>query len=941
MEMTWEQTRIGEIYNTITRQVVPRYSFTQRERSVETFSLTTDAEGTATREITLPDNPRASYFANLTTVDGNGRTITHRVFIGRDFWRFFMNAEDNMLFLDGVNEDGYDIGDEVELTVMLGTEAVTQGNFMFVVVQGGIMSYHVGMNPLKFTFGEKHVPDVQVYAFHFNGHIYTGGWAMTEWLRFNTDSRIMEIEISTDADEYRPGDTVTLTISTTDAAGNPLPANVNISLVDEALFALMNYEVDTLRSLYRSVSGRLRLSFSTHQTFVSDGIDDVTWATAEEERVMAPMATPATESADAGGGGDDTRIRRLFEDTATFISLRTDANGFATYTFTLPDNITSWRMTSSGISTNLYVGNSVQNVRVTLPMFLHYALASNFLAGDRPYVGLNAYGTSLTGGEVVTFEVWREDNPSDVRSATGVAFERVNIPLWEKTEEGSGALIMKASVAGFADAVQHTYTVVGSNRLVDTAVFYEVTPGIYFDVNPGGLTNITFTDRGRGQFLFDLLSMRNSHFRSGARLEGFILSREAQWLLETYFHDVQIFGAARSFDISDYQQTDGGLAMLPYGNSNLQTTVDVLPFVLNEINIPEVTRYLRTIADTSTTDNRLPALYGLALLGQPVLLELERQALPENMLIHNTAYIARAFIALGETQTARMLYNERILPHIENLAPFYRVNDGGNRAAILEATSVVALLAAELGTAQSEGLHRYAGTHRFDANNREQMLLQSMERLTFISHEISRHSGETASITYTLFGETVTRELGHGRSFNLRIPAQSINEFNLIAVSGVVSAVSIVRTPLEEIEAVETGITITRRFLHPGTNTAQTTFNQGDLVRVEITVEYGSADPRGNYIVTDFLPAGLTHIRNSARFDAFARAPGSRMHVTTEGQRITFFDFDGGTSTNRTYVYHARVITPGTFTAEGVMIQSSGAREFMTIGENATITIRP
>jgi len=958
VEIYWERIRDGEFYDHVTRQVVPRYRHERRENSLERFELTTNAEGHAVRNFTVPNHERRSYEARLTTTDGNGRTIRHNVFIGRDWTSFFRNANDDRLFLDGANREGYDIGDSVELTIMRGSEPVTQGNFLFVVVHDGILSYHIGTNPLTMTFGEQHVPNAQVFAYHFNGHTYNTGGSMSQRLRYNPANRNLVINITACQDSYRPGESPTFIITTTDEDGNPKAANVNISLVDEALFALMDYTVDTLAMLYRNIDDNLRFSLATHRTFVSDGIDDeMGYAVAESEdagdgAMRQFSAAPNAVATDAvtAGGGDETRIRERFEDTAMFASVRTNTRGEATLTFPLPDNITSWRVTASAISNDLYAGNTVQNVRVTLPMFLHYTLNSTFLVGDIPTIGVNAYGTSLTGGEHVEFSVWREDAPNDIRTGTGVAFERVNIPLWEMAEEGFGAIVIRTNVAGFSDAVRHEYQVLNSHRLVDTAIFYEVTPQTVFDVNATGLTNITFTDHGRGQFLSDLFSLRHTWW-SGARIEGLVARREATALIKTHFPDVRTFGEAGNFDILDYQTESGGIAILPYSDAELEVTVKLLPFIKDDVNLISLRSYLQNVYSSSGTDNKMLALYGLAVLGEPVLLELQRYAMLDNLSVRNAAYVALGFAALGDMQTARDLYDSRIAPHIQTIAPLYRVNAGANRMEILDATSVTALLAAQLGMPEAIGLHNYATTARFEAiqprsgNRRDTvqmnaMMLLNLERLNFISNEIENHTNTAASITYTLFGETRTRDLRHGGSFTLRIPAQNMREFNLTSVTGEVGAVSVIRTPLEEMETVENDITIRREFFRAGTNTPATTFEQDELVRVQITVDYSARDLSGTYVITDFLPAGLVHVANSARFGDRSSTPGWHAWVTTEGQRITFFDHNGRFNRNHTYYYYARVINPGTFRAEGTFVQSMGAREYMVVGEDAVLTIR-
>jgi len=942
----WVPERIGERYCFILRQVVPRYTHHRRYERIDRFQLTTDAEGYVSHDFTVPNRDNESYEARINTIDGNGRRIRHNVFVGPDWWWFHNMLEEGAPFLYGARPsyEGYDIGDTVELAVMIGAEPLTQGNILFVKVQDNILGYQIGRNTLEFTFEEQHAPNVSVIAFHFNGHTYHVSGRLSEQLHFNSSTRNLNISMETCQEYYRPGDTVTVTISVSDESGAPQTANINFSLVDEALFALMDQQVNTLGMLWGTISDRLRFSLATHRTFISDGIASVddaggmrqmrdgldTWTSAA---TGAPAAEMAEDSAVYGfslRGGTAETVRQRFEDTAYFRSLRTNANGTVTFTFVLPDNITSWRATISAISQTLYAGNTVENIRVTNPMFLNYTLNSVFLTGDVPYIGVNAFGTALSGGEEIRFEVWCYDNPQNLRTATGTAFARTNIPLWEMANEGDYSLVIRATVGNHTDAVRHFYQVVSSHRMVDMASFYEVAPGTVFATNPLGLTNITFTCHGRGQFAQSLMNMR---WTRGARIEELIAQREATRLLQANF-DIPLWGTNTGFDVADYQTADGGIAMLPYSNSDLRTTVLLMPFILDEINVPALRGYLQEAGSADSLQNRILALYGLAMLGDPVLLELQEYAQVATLSVRNMAYVGLGLAALGEVYAAAELFENRVVPSIQATAPYYRINIG-NRTEILDATFAAALLAAEIGAPQASGLFHY--TTRYHTC----ILTQRLEQLTFIVREIENYTATMASITYTFLGEEVTRDLSDGQSFTLRIPAQNISDFVITATTGQVGAVSIVRTPLEEVEPIDNGITVTRHFYRAGTNQRATTFAQDEIVRVQITINYGTSDITGSYVITDILPAGLVHVPHSARFGDLNQTYRTWAHVATEGQRITFFDFNSRFRSNRTYFYYARVINPGTFTAEGVMVQSVGVREYLTVGESAVITIQP
>ncbi|MCL2404995.1 MAG: Ig-like domain-containing protein [Defluviitaleaceae bacterium] len=942
----WVPVRIGERYCFIERVVVPRYRHDRREEVIQRFNLTTGANGEATRDFTVPNRDGESYIARMSTTDGNGRRISHEVFIGRDWWNFFMNAESGEPFLEGGRPwgEGYDIGEEVTLTVMSGTEVLDRGNFLFVIASGGILEYRVGVNPLTFTFDDEHLPNATVYAVHFNGHTYHSGWGMRETLRFNSNSRELVLDITADQDVYTPSGTATITIRATDTSGNPKQAYINIAAVDEALFALRDYAVETLFNLYRNIPSGVQHNIATHATFASDGHDDMVlpltggWGGARDMQMDSDDAFFAAEEAEAGepsamryGAGGETHIREIFEDTAIFAAIRTNAQGVATFSFRLPDNITSWRLTVSGISDDLYAGNDVSNIRVTNPMFVHYSINNVFLVGDEPTLGVNAFGTSLAAGESVTFEVWDYAAPDIVITAEGTAFERVNIPLWEMVEEGAHSIIIRAiTQGGLSDAVRHNFQVIDSHRMMDVAEVYDVTQNTTFEAGRDGLTRITFTDRGRSQFLWDLMGMR---WVRGARIEGLVMRREANRLIRQYFPDISLYVGEDSFNPQDYQLPNGGIAMLPHADSDLAVTVRLMPFIMDEINVHSLRNYLYNIFEGDNAENRTRALYGLAMLHEPVLMDLHNYAMVEDLPVQDVAYIALGFVALGEMHMAQTLYSSRILPYIQQISPYYRVYVGTTRSDILEATSIVALLAAQLNMPERIGLHQYTLLHH--TNN----LLVNIQQLSFITHEIQHVNDQPASITYTLFGEEVTRDLSLGQSFTLRIPAQNLHEFNLTNVVGDVGAVSIHRVPLAEVEIVDADITVTRSFFRAGENTARTTFDQGDLVRVQITIDYSRRALTGSYKITDFLPAGLVHVPASARFGSNDGTPGQWRHVTAEGQRVIFYDFNGRFDRVRTYYYYARVVSPGTFRAEGLIIQNLGVLDYLTIGEDDVITI--
>lgn len=174
-----------------------------------------------------------------------------------------------------------------------------------------------------------------------------------------------------------------------------------------------------------------------------------------------------------------------------------DVSGTGTLSFKLPDNITSWRVTVSGISQALQGGAGTGSAVVSLPFFLSETLNDTYLAGDAPQIGLTAYGTELKDGEDVTFNLTSPDLPNLNATLSAKAFERVHLPVGT-LKEGTYKFVLKAkSASGLTDALERTVSVVGSFREMQKTVSAKLTDGMRVPAGTKGLTRLAVSDRGR------------------------------------------------------------------------------------------------------------------------------------------------------------------------------------------------------------------------------------------------------------------------------------------------------------------------------------------------------------------------------------------------------------------------------------------------------------
>jgi len=110
-----------------------------------------------------------------------------------------------------------------------------------------------------------------------------------------------------------------------------------------------------------------------------------------------------------------------------------------------------------------------------------------------------------------------------------------------------------------------------------------------------------------------------------------------------------------------------------------------------------------------------------------------------------------------------------------------------------------------------------------------------------------------------------------------------------------------------------------------------------DLVRVELDWDISANAMDSTYEVSDYLPAGMTAVDNPWEYGI--RPAEGFWYRTFEGQKADFVigrDWD----LNHKIVYYARVTSPGTYTAEGSVVQGSLVRSSKLELNGTQIVIR-
>ena len=181
----------------------------------------------------------------------------------------------------------------------------------------------------------------------------------------------LSVSVASDKAGYAPGETAGYVITTRDYRGRPVPAELSLGVVDASIYALApDAAPDPESVFYGGQEVRIQTEFSFSAQYSGGAYQTV-------PQTPAP-GTPASEP---------IRVRRKFADTAYWNPfVVTDAGGTARVSFTLPDNLTTWRATARGVTTRTAVGSATAEAVSTMPLLVRLTLPRFYILGDQAVV---------------------------------------------------------------------------------------------------------------------------------------------------------------------------------------------------------------------------------------------------------------------------------------------------------------------------------------------------------------------------------------------------------------------------------------------------------------------------------------------------------------------------------------------------------------------------
>lgn len=615
-----------------------------------------------------------------------------------------------------------------------------------------------------------------------------------------------------------------------------------------------------------------------------------------------------------GGGRDD------FRDSLLFKTVDTGADGRATVTMHLSDDLTSWHVGASAIGAGLSAGEGSILIPVGLPFFAEATIAPEYLVSDRPEIGLRAFGTALKTTSKVTFAVDSSDLGLHVNGLRAGAFETVKVALPRLTLGRHQVTITARTGSGSKareDRLTKTFTVIAS-RLERTRTAYKEIGGLSHLEGGAGLTEITVADAGVGRYaplLFDLADP------GSGRLERVLAGAVASSLAGSRFAAKDAVDGS-SFDRTTYLTPDGGLSVVPYGSSDLGASVLAALVAPDQLDKAQLSEYLEKIAgdESETRERRNEALAGLAGLGSAVLPRIRAAVAEPDLTIRERIILAIGAATLGDARIAHETSGSLVDAYGEAVGDQARIRVGADAADTTEATALMAILAAANDDPLAPRFWSYVEA------NPDADATYALHAVGFVTRMLDHAAPTPASFAYTSGGTRTVVTLGAGEAFHLTIVGSQLGDFTVEPVTGSVAVTTSWREPVDPASfEPDPDVQVSRTIAPAGVVGAS------DLVSVDLVVEFGPLSSDGCHTVTDLVPSGLVPVGKLRGWvdpeDTEATAANATEPYAMSGQRVDFCAEprpEGGTAKLH---YVARVVSTGIYTWETAVAQSPLAPE--------------
>ncbi len=456
------------------------YKSTKIDTVVSNQSITTDDKGYATAKFT-PDKG-GTYLVIAKVIDrlGNvGETGTYMWISGSEY---SSPRENNDRIKIIPSKSQYEVGETASL--FIDTPFATQSaKTLLTMERGKVLDYQVvttseTSNNFSFNIKDTYSPNLYLSAVM----VKPGNklqippefkMGLTQISVVNPKNQL-QIAITPDKTRYQPGDTMTVNLLTLDGKNQPVPAELSLGIVDQAVWDLSTSSFSDIHSVFYQPRA---LNVETSQLL-----------TISLDRVNAN--TNLGSKGGSGGGGEDGGFdtsRKNFPDTAYWNPrVTTGPDGKAKISFKLPDNLTTWRIVATANTTTSAFGADFAKSLVTRDVLIRPFLPRFLSVGDK-----STLGTIVTNTTTQSQTVKASIAAPNLQISKSKNLEKI-IPAnssakftWDTVMQATDSATVKFALttsSGLTDSAQYTLPVV--------TYYTPETVAVSGDANPTSKENI-------------------------------------------------------------------------------------------------------------------------------------------------------------------------------------------------------------------------------------------------------------------------------------------------------------------------------------------------------------------------------------------------------------------------------------------------------------------
>lgn len=868
-KLEYQKELVGTYYDYINKKNVQRYVYRRNQTVADTIQTKT-TNGTVTLENLPYQDEQDVYYWYEARVDGGlGTTVQstqHILHFGggeEDVGRYTFVAPQSRYSY--YNESQMKLGEKVELGLYNnGTQIENKGTVLYSVSKRKMVEVGQFTGATEsLTMNEEYLPNVIIAGAYFDGrHVY----AVDPYrISYNTEERALNIEITPQQEAYKPGDTAKVTLKITDPQGKPTAATAAIGVVDESIFAIAEQEVNLLSQFY-------------HTLYYSEIMQNVSY----KEYALEDAAAMTGGGGGGGGGGDI--LRSDFLDTAWFQTVQVDASGVAEVEFTLPDNVTSWRVTAAAVTEENELGDACSNTVVTLPFFIQPVVTDTYLVGDDITFTASGVGTEATLGEKINFTVMILNNKGgeiDRLEREGTVGQKVSFNFG-KYDEGQYSAQIIADCADNRDAVKVDFAV-GKQGL--TLPIYKNMPlSEIGSISPVRYpVQIIVYDEDMKPFM-DGIEYLSS--RSGDRTEITAASWKARQIYNELLDEDARSPLTRDIGLDDLTADDGGIRLLPLSEGDADVTAKLL-LAAPDLVQPDMARnFLQGVLhDASATPQaRAMAYAGLAAVKDPVLLDVKRQLQLNTALTPaEKLYLGSGLAALGDFEGAKAVYDQ-FCDQIVTEGAIKYLEMNGTSEERLQNTAAALMLTSLIKHEDADAYMRYFTGLNDDARSYQDTVLYDLEMLTYLTNYDMPTGKKAAAFSYTeLLNKKQTEVKLDDTKFwsadfffeafeNANFKVTKGNVYANVRYDGYAAEITAEQSPL---------INITKRYIPVGSDE----ITVGGRVKVELVVQFDRNAPAGRYEISDYIPSGMRYMPDGG-YDGEVRNAWGWSTIAQEGQQV-------------------------------------------------------